>query len=45
MSGKREGLGLGLFIAKHIIDAHGGSIEIDSSEPEGTTFTVRLPRR
>lgn len=45
VSGKREGLGLGLFITKHIIDAHGGSIEVDSSEPEGTTFTVRLPRR
>lgn len=45
VSGKREGLGLGLFITKHIIDAHGGSIEVDSSEPEGTTFTVRLPRQ
>lgn len=44
-SGKGEGLGLGLLITKHIIDAHGGSIEVDSSEPDGTTFTVRLPRR
>jgi PAS domain S-box-containing protein len=42
--GKRHGLGLGLFIIRHIVEAHGGSIEVDSSEQHGTTFTVRLPR-
>ena len=41
---KSDGLGLGLFITKQIIEAHGGSIEVHSSEPEGTTFTARLPR-
>jgi signal transduction histidine kinase len=38
-------LGLGLYIARTIVIAHGGAINVTSSEPEGTTFTVRLPRR
>ncbi|HVG60479.1 MAG TPA: ATP-binding protein [Hyalangium sp.] len=37
-------IGLGLFIVKHIVDAHGGSIHVDSTAENGTTFTVRLPR-
>lgn len=41
----RKGLGLGLYITRHIVEAHGGRIEVDSSEAAGTTFTVRLPRR
>lgn len=40
-----SGLGLGLYIARQIALAHGGSIEVASSEPDGTTFTVRLPAR
>lgn len=36
-------LGLGLYIAKEIISAHGGTIEVQSSDGEGTTFAVRLP--
>jgi signal transduction histidine kinase len=36
-------LGLGLYIAKEIIAAHGGTIEVQSSEDEGTTFVVRFP--
>jgi signal transduction histidine kinase len=36
-------LGLGLYIAKEIISAHGGTIEVRSSDDEGTTFVVRLP--
>jgi PAS domain S-box-containing protein len=44
--GQREGsLGLGLYIVHQIVLAHGGRIEVDSAEPRGTTFTVRLPRR
>jgi signal transduction histidine kinase len=38
------GLGLGLFIARHIVLAHGGTIAARSTADEGTTFTVRLPR-
>lgn len=37
-------LGLGLFIAREIVDGHGGKIEVKSSETEGTVFTVRMPR-
>jgi signal transduction histidine kinase len=37
------GFGLGLAICKWIADAHGGSIEVDSREDQGTRFTVRLP--
>jgi PAS domain S-box-containing protein len=42
-SSKSSGLGLGLYIAREIARAHGGSIEVRSSESEGTTFSVRLP--
>jgi signal transduction histidine kinase len=41
--GAVAGLGLGLTIAKGIIDAHGGSIAIDSIEGQGTTVTLELP--
>lgn len=37
------GFGLGLAISKWIIDAHGGSIEVDSKEGQGSHFTVKLP--
>lgn len=37
--------GLGLYIAKFIIDAHGGYIDVRTSESSGSVFTVRLPRR
>ncbi|WP_157991422.1 ATP-binding protein [Caldimonas tepidiphila] len=40
-----SGLGLGLYIVREIAVAHGGEIKVDSSEREGTTFTVRLPRK
>jgi signal transduction histidine kinase len=39
-----SGLGLGLYIANQIATAHGGSIEVKSTDAEGTTFTVRMPR-
>jgi len=41
---RRSGLGLGLFIVKEIIEAHGGRVSVRSSADEGTTFTVLLPR-
>ena len=37
-------LGLGLHIAKLITEAHGTTIEVASTEGDGTTFTVRWPR-
>jgi signal transduction histidine kinase len=40
----RRHLGLGLYIADKIVKAHGGSIDVRSSEEDGTTFTVHLPR-
>lgn len=43
--GSAEGSGLGLSIAKWIVDAHEGSIEVVSHEGVGTRFTVRLPAR
>jgi PAS domain S-box-containing protein len=39
------GLGLGLYITRQLIVAHGGSISFDSALGEGTTFHVRLPIR
>jgi len=37
-------LGIGLYITREIVQAHKGVIHVDSSNGEGTTFTVRLPR-
>jgi two-component system CheB/CheR fusion protein len=39
----RSGLGLGLFIAREIMTAHGGTIDVDSGEGKGAVFRVRLP--
>lgn len=36
------GVGLGLAIAKNIVDLHGGTIKVFSSESEGTTFKVEF---
>ncbi len=44
-AGERHGsVGLGLFIVREIVAAHGGQVEVASSDAGGTTFTVRLPR-
>jgi two-component system CheB/CheR fusion protein len=40
---RSTGLGLGLFVSREIVTAHGGSIRVASVVGEGTTFTVRLP--
>jgi signal transduction histidine kinase len=34
---------IGLFIAKRIVDAHGGRLDVDSEPNGGTTFTLRVP--
>ncbi len=39
----REGTGLGLFIAQTLVQAHGGSIDVESTPSKGTCFSVRLP--
>jgi signal transduction histidine kinase len=39
-----RGLGLGLYISREIVRAHGGTIEVASTGEGGTVFTVRLPR-
>jgi PAS domain S-box-containing protein len=39
------GLGLGLYISRSIVNAHGGTIEVESEIGNGAEFTVRLPRR
>jgi signal transduction histidine kinase len=40
-----RGVGLGLYIVKHIVEAHGGTIQASSTEEGHITFTVTLPRR
>ncbi|WP_176064078.1 sensor histidine kinase [Anaeromyxobacter diazotrophicus] len=40
-----RGLGLGLYIVKQIVAAHGGDIDVHSTAEDGTSFAVRLPRR
>ena len=40
-----RGTGLGLMIAKKIVDEHGGTIFFSSEPGQGTTFTVRLPEK
>jgi signal transduction histidine kinase len=40
---QRRGLGLGLYISREIVTAHGGTIEVHSQPGDGTTFTIRLP--
>jgi signal transduction histidine kinase len=42
---KIEGAGLGLFIVKTIVEAHKGSIRVESVDGQGSTFTVRIPIR
>ena len=42
-SRREEGSGLGLAIVKHIVQAHGGEVEVKSVEGEGSTFSFGIP--
>ncbi len=41
----RRHQGLGLYIVERIVASHGGTVSVRSSAEEGTTFTIRLPRK
>lgn len=41
----KSGTGLGLAIVKEIVEAHGGSAEVNSELGKGTTFTLIIPRK
>jgi signal transduction histidine kinase len=43
ISQKVKGAGLGLSLVKHIVRAHGGTVECESRHGEGSTFSIRLP--
>ncbi len=42
---KARGIGLGLAVSRNLVEVNGGSIEVESTEGEGSTFTVVLPTR
>lgn len=44
-TGAASGLGLGLFIVREIVEAHGGAVRLESAPGQGTTFVVELPYR
>jgi signal transduction histidine kinase len=43
--GQSGGLGLGLYLARRIVEAHGGVISVDARAEQGTTFVVAVPCR
>jgi signal transduction histidine kinase len=43
-SGRGDGLGLGLYIVSQIVQAHGGSVDVETGEKDTTVFRVCIPR-
>jgi two-component system, chemotaxis family, CheB/CheR fusion protein len=43
VSDSRRGLGVGLYLVHAIVSAHDGTVEVEQTQPHGTTFVVRLP--
>ena len=39
------GTGLGMSIVKHLVEAHGGKVEVESAPGKGTTVTMEIPER
>jgi signal transduction histidine kinase len=42
---RETSLGIGMFIAREIVNAHNGTLAVESNESDGTTFRVTVPRR
>jgi len=42
-AGEQKGWGLGLFLSKNLIEAHRGTIDVESAEGKGTSFIITLP--
>ena len=40
-----QGVGIGLSIVKHIVEAHGGRVRVESKVGQGSRFTIELPTK
>jgi signal transduction histidine kinase len=42
--GRHAGFGLGLYIVRQLVEAHGGTVRVESTPQQGASFTVDLPQ-